>query len=65
MPSHLTWQSSVRLPSDMVLTVKSIAAVVERFTLPEIGDLIEMLIAHVDRRDFDADREPEPEMCRV
>ena len=49
----------------MVLTVRSIAAVAERLTLPEIGDLIEMLIAHVNGREVDADREPEPEMCRA
>ena len=60
-----TRRTSIRVPSDMVLSVRSMASVAARFTVDELGDLIETLIHQLDARTPDADLEPEPELCRT
>ena len=65
MPLETHRRSSIRLPSDMVLTARSMVAFATRLTTAEVADLIEALIAQLDVRTGDADLEPEPEMCRA
>lgn len=62
---------SVRVPSDMAVTVRSLAGLAARFTTADLGTLVDLLIAQLDGREPDpdvepgADSEPDPELCVV
>ena len=65
MPLEIRRRSSLRLPSDMVITARSVVALAARLTTTEVAEIIEGLIAHLDLRGGDAELEPDPEMCRA
>lgn len=50
---------SVRVPSDMVLSARTMAQIAARFPAAELGDLIERLIDQLDAVTVEADLEPE------
>ena len=52
-------RASVRLPCDVVLTSRSLAAIGRKLATPEIGLLIDALIDELDARLGDPDYEPE------
>ena len=54
---------SIRVPSDMVVTVRSLAALATKFTAADLADLVDRLIDQLDAREPDADLEPDPELC--
>ena len=69
MPLTAHRPTAVRLPSDVVLTARTLAGVARRFSARELGDLIDQLISELDERAPDpdlepgADWEPDPELC--
>ena len=65
MPLETRRRNSVRLPSNMVVTARSMVALAARLTTAEVAGLIEGLIAQLHLRGGDADLEPDPEMCRA
>ncbi len=65
MPRPIVRPNSVRLPVDVVLNSRSIAAIACRFPAEEIGDLIERLIECLDAITGDTDLEPDAEFCRA
>lgn len=56
---------SIRVPSDMVLSARSMARFAARFGAAELSELIDKLIEQLDNLTPDADVEPEPEVCRA
>ena len=55
--------TAVRVPSDMVLTARTLAGIARRLTTLEVAALIERLISDLDGRDRDCDYEGAPELC--
>ena len=56
-------RSSIRVPSDMVVTARTLASLATKFSSADLTALVDLLIVHLDGREVDADLEPDPELC--
>lgn len=54
-------RAGIRLPVDTQLTPRVLLAAAQRLATDEIGELVDALIDELNRRDGDADLEPDDE----
>ncbi len=52
-------RSALRVPSDLVLRTRTLAAISRKFTTEDIGTLVQELIDELDQRAGDIDAESE------
>lgn len=60
MPTPIARRANtVRVPSDTVITARSLAGIARRFTATALAELVELMIDELDARVADPDMEPD------